>query len=142
MPTRSKPMSRARALICSATPGVVGTSLQSCLLLVDAEDFIGLLLHTHRRGVDAIWNGLVEVLAFGQESLDPREAVGLVPQQRTVFRILDALMGHLGVYPTANDNPSAAEIAKIVGIKHDAAASGDDTILTVGQFANQGALLQ
>src|ERR1035437_3359595 len=111
MPTRSKPMSRARALICWATPRVFGASLQSCLLLVDAEDFIGLLLHAHRRGVDAIRNGFIEVRAFAQESLDTHESVGLAPQQRTVFRILGALMGHLGVHPTANDNTGAVEIA-------------------------------
>src|ERR1017187_68791 len=142
MPTRSKPMSRARALICRSSPKVFGVALLSCLLLVDAEDFIGLLLHTHRRGVDTIRNGLVERLAFVQESLDPCEAVGLVPQQRTVFRVLGPLVGHLGVHPTANDNPGAAEIAEVVRIEDDAAAGGDDAVLTVGQFANQGALLQ
>src|SRR5882724_3323099 len=111
MPTRSKPMSWARALICWPTPGFFGVSLRSSLLLVDSEYFIGLLLHAHRRGVDAIRNGLVEVLAFAQQSLDTREPVGLPPQQRPMFRILGALMGHLGVHPTANDDPRAAEIA-------------------------------
>src|ERR1035438_3841157 len=101
MPTRSKPMSRARALICRSSPKVFGVALLSCLLLVDAEDFIGLLLHTHRRGVDTIRNRFVEVLAFTQECLDTREPVRLVPQQRTVIRVFGALVCHLGIHPTA-----------------------------------------
>src|ERR1700722_3872235 len=129
MPTRSKLMSRARARICCSSPKAFEVARLSCLLLVDAEDFISLLLHAHCRSVDAIRDGLVEVLTLAQKYLDARESVGLASQQRTVFRILSALMGHRGVHPATNDDPRVIEITKVVRIEHDAATGGDDVVL-------------
>ena len=127
-------MARARSLIRRASGP---PALQSGLLLVDADDFIGLLFHAHRRGVDAIRNGLVKRLALTQERFDLREPVKTGFQQRAMLGVLCALVRDVRIHPATDDDAGAAEIAKFVRIEHHAAARGDDPVLPIGLFANE-----
>ena len=86
MPTRSKPNARARALMSAAS-----------VLLVDAEDFIGLLFHAHRGGVDAIRDGLIKRLTLVQQSLEPRKPISVGSQQGAMGRVFHALVGDVAV---------------------------------------------
>src|SRR5579859_376082 len=159
MPTRSKPRPCARCLICRASAPlavvpflVVGRArplgapfgglfpsgtLTLQIGAVDSDDLIGLLLDAHRRGVDAVWDDFVKRLAIAQQRLDPRQAIRFIPQQRAVLRILGALMRHVGVHPTTNDDAVAAEIADVVRIQHDAPAGGNDPVLLGSQLTDQ-----
>src|SRR5437016_11251414 len=71
MPTRSNPSARARRLISMARASASDFS-------VDADDFIGLLLHGHGGGIDAMRDGLVQCFALAQQRFDPRAAISIV----------------------------------------------------------------
>src|SRR5437667_5202166 len=110
MPTRSKPNARARALMSAAS-----------VLLVDAEDFIGLLFHAHRGGVDAIRDGLIKRLTLVQQSLEPRKPISVGSQQGAMGRVFHALVGDAGIHPATDHDAGTAKVAEVVRIAHHAA---------------------